>query len=360
MPPRFSSLDGVRGVAALIVVVMHVQPMISGHLFEHGYLMVDLFFLMSGFVLEHRYGERLAQGGQGAWFVGTRLLRLYPLAFLGLLLGAGVFGLQALLGRSTPADQCGGSLLLSVFFLPWLAGGLVAPFDGPAWSLECEFWVNCAFGYCARHLSNTRLVVLVAVSGVFLGFAALGSGGLDGGNASHDPGRGGGDWAFLMGWARIAFSFPLGLLICRLRPAGAQRKSTSPAILLVVAILLFISNVGLGTPAIYDLAIVGLVFPVLLIFCSSLTLPASVAKVCARLGALSYGLYILHGPILVLFHSLEPTALPVGWRPYWFACAGILSVAGSVAADKWIDSPVRRLVSGLGARGAVRSLPLRV
>ncbi|HYE44480.1 MAG TPA: acyltransferase family protein, partial [Caulobacter sp.] len=207
---RLAALDGVRGVAALIVMGLHIAGCLGSGLLGHGYLMVDLFFLMSGFVLSAGYGARLSLGGAGGWFAGKRLARLYPLALAGLLLGAAVAAGLASGGARPLEDRPLLLLVLAALFLPWLGGGLVVPFNGPAWSLQLELWINIAYGYAARWLTDRRLALLTGAAAVTLVAATLAAGQFDGGFANKDPSRSAGDWGYLVGWARVAFAFPLG------------------------------------------------------------------------------------------------------------------------------------------------------
>jgi peptidoglycan/LPS O-acetylase OafA/YrhL len=91
----FQTLDALRGVAALVVVVHHNHPMFTWRP-HHGYLAVDLFFVLSGFVLSYAYQDRLDRGWPTIKFLRARLVRLAPLYLLALLFG---FFLTILSGR---------------------------------------------------------------------------------------------------------------------------------------------------------------------------------------------------------------------------------------------------------------------
>ncbi len=158
---------------------MHGLPLLP-----HGYLMVDLFFLLSGFVLSAGYGDRLAQGGAGGWFIGKRLVRLYPLAFLGLALGFAVALALALLGRRSLEADAPAMFALGALFLPWLVGGLISPLNGPAWSLQLELWVNALYGACARVLTDRRLAVLAGAAAIVLAAVCVATGRFEGGFAT--------------------------------------------------------------------------------------------------------------------------------------------------------------------------------
>jgi peptidoglycan/LPS O-acetylase OafA/YrhL len=84
---RFGTLDGLRGVAVMVVVLYHAGIIFGAWISRFGYLAVDLFFALSGFVLSHAYDNRFVGGMRVAEFLYLRVVRLYPLYFLGLVLG---------------------------------------------------------------------------------------------------------------------------------------------------------------------------------------------------------------------------------------------------------------------------------
>jgi peptidoglycan/LPS O-acetylase OafA/YrhL len=84
----FKMLDGMRGVAAMGVVLYHLSQMLSLHLFRAGYLAVDIFFCLSGFVIAHAYERRLLGGLSPLRFAAIRFARFFPLIALGIGWGA--------------------------------------------------------------------------------------------------------------------------------------------------------------------------------------------------------------------------------------------------------------------------------
>lgn len=85
--PHYILLDGLRGVAALMVLVFHVFDVCSSNIIPHGYLAVDLFFVLSGFVIGYAYDDRWQQGLTAGQFFRRRLIRLHPMVLVGGLLG---------------------------------------------------------------------------------------------------------------------------------------------------------------------------------------------------------------------------------------------------------------------------------
>lgn len=96
--PHYELLDGLRGVAALLVVWYHLFEAFAtspvDQRFNHGYLAVDFFFLLSGFVIGYAYDERWGRGLRMRDFIKRRLIRLHPMVVLGALLGAAAFFVQ--------------------------------------------------------------------------------------------------------------------------------------------------------------------------------------------------------------------------------------------------------------------------
>ena len=97
--PRYEILDALRGVAALMVVAFHMLEILGNgdhtrQLLNHGYLAVDFFFALSGFVIGYAYDDRWGKGMTIWTFFKRRLIRLHPLVILGTLLGAILFYFQ--------------------------------------------------------------------------------------------------------------------------------------------------------------------------------------------------------------------------------------------------------------------------
>ncbi len=340
--PRLGSLDGLRGVAALLVMLLHAANLLGLELFGRAYLMVDLFFLISGYVLAAAYGERLATPREGLLFARNRLVRLYPMAVFSLLVGAAVSLLVAAQAGQPAHSPFFLTLALSAAFLPVLGGGLLVPFNAPLWSLQAELWTNFAYAAVAPRLTTRRLILLAAAMGLVLAAAALLNGGLNAGFANNDAGRGAGPWSFAMAWARIGFSFPLGLLLHRLSREGRLRaKPTQTPTLFILVVLLAVATLPVQAWAGLDLMIVMVIFPALVIVVADSTPTGRVAQLATGLGRMSYALYVLHGPILMLINKLTPAGTSA---PAWVALIGlgcIGAIAAAALAERCIDRPIR-------------------
>lgn len=343
-PGRFIALDGLRGLAALLVATMHGEAMLGARALDHAYLMVDLFFLMSGFVLSAGYGDRLAQGDRGRWFMQVRATRLYPLAFTGLVLGLAVNAVLAARGSVAAQAQPALMFALSAAFVPWLGGGLLVPLNGPVWSLQVEFWTNAAYGFIGRWLTDRRLAWIVGLSAAALAGISLTQGMVDGGFANNDPVRHAGPWGFLIGWARIGLSFPLGVLLHRWWRNRAQepRSGSLLALLLIPAILIAVSFCPTAPWPAVDMTIVCLVFPAVLLLAAGARPTGAIARACEVMGRMSYGLYTIHAPILLLAQASLPAGAPMGQRIAVFAGSMTLCISAALAAERFLDAPARR------------------
>ncbi|MBV9509845.1 MAG: acyltransferase, partial [Caulobacteraceae bacterium] len=179
----YQTLDGIRGVGAVLVVMRHV-PMLFGPVrVPESFLAVDLFYLVSGFVVAHAYGERLKAGGFFVDFVKTRLIRLYPLYLAGTLIGFAALTLKMMAGSADYGfSGLEKALQYNLLFLPYLNTSFVVnfgradvgqlfPTNVAAWSLFFELFVNLVFARIAG-MKLARLWVVVALS-LAAYFAAL-------------------------------------------------------------------------------------------------------------------------------------------------------------------------------------------
>lgn len=330
--PHFLVLDGLRGVAALIVLTLHLPPL-AGFV-PHAYVAVDLFFMMSGFVVALAYEARLAAGWSVSDFIRTRVARLWPLYLLGTALGTVVF--------ASVAGDAGGFAVLGVMVLaavcliplPLSAGVQVFDLNRPAWSLFLEMVANIAYAIVAPRLSNRVLVGLIALGAVAVAVSFTAA---DSGSLGHH-----GD-SLAGGFARILFAFPLGVLLFRLHRAGRRLvRLPTPLILVATVAVAALPDID-GFNGLIDLAVVLLVLPVLT--AAAVTARASPsARLFPLLAVLSYPLYILHGPILMAVGQWwGEGAVPV-------LCGAALSLLAAAVAARWYDAPARAALGALLTR----------
>jgi len=327
---RFVALDGLRGVAALAVLALHVPPL--DRVVPHGYLAVDLFFMMSGFVVAHAYEDRLRSGWSLGDFIRVRIVRLWPLYLLGTLIGAAVFA--SAVDGPVMAAALAMMIAAAVLLIPLPLGHDVQIFNlnRPAWSLFFEMAANLLYGAFARRLSERVLVILVIVGAC----TVVGAFGLAGtGSLGHH-----GDSLF-GGAARILFGFPVGVLFHRLYRSGRLTvRIPAPLILLIFLATLAAPDLD-RLNGWLDAGVVILIFPLLVAGAVGAEVNARTASAFAFLADLSYPLYILHGPILMGFAQFggeSPTVLLAG---------GVVSLTAAWAAGRWFDPWGRRALSRL-------------
>lgn len=306
----FYTLDAMRGVAALAVVVVHDPGFLVPLKMPSAYLAVDFFFLLSGFVISHAYGSRLAAGLTWRQFMRDRVIRLYPLYLLGVVVGFLSAVAALALGGGTLDTVRGMAVALAtgLAFLPSPTmdeAPVLFPMNSPGWSLFFELLVNAVYALLLPWLTTQRLIALVLCMAMVLIGAGFWYGNLDLGSA----------WPhFLGGFARVSFSFFAGVLLHRFHRQGF---SVSRLALLFPCVLAVILVVDLAPPVrvLFDLICVLLVFPVLIAVSSQVEPSRRFLPLCAWLGAVSFPMYALHFPVqelmrrMVRFMGVDPADL---------------------------------------------------
>ncbi|MDE6161862.1 MAG: acyltransferase, partial [Muribaculaceae bacterium] len=225
--PRYELLDGLRGVAAMLVIWYHffegfaTSP--TDQMMNHGYLAVDFFFVLSGFVLGYAYDDRWKNGLTTRRFLLRRVIRLQPLVVLAVIIGAVAYMLQGCVkwdGTPVPLSALLPALLFGIFLIPVLPGmsaevrgnGEMFPLNGPSWSLFFEYIGSILYAVVLHRLSLRALRVVVAFSAVALAASAVFNM-----SGAYHLGMGWtlADYGFVGGFLRLSFSFSAGLLLCR-------------------------------------------------------------------------------------------------------------------------------------------------
>lgn len=180
--PHYNLLDGLRGVAALMVIWYHIFEGFAtspiDQQFNHGYLAVDFFFILSGFVIGYAYDDRWKTMKTKDFFK-RRLIRLHPMVILGVVLGAITFyiqGCEKWNGSHVSISMLIASMLIGLFLIPAAPGscaeirgnGEMFPLNGPSWSLFFEYIGNILYALFIRRLSTKALTVLVVLAGIGL------------------------------------------------------------------------------------------------------------------------------------------------------------------------------------------------
>lgn len=338
MMRHYRTLDGMRGVAALAVVVMHAHLLIGANVLVRGYLAVDLFFALSGLVLAHAYGARFDAGLGAGRFMVQRTVRLYPLYLLGTAVGSATYLVLTRLGThaGVAPGPLAGAITASLLMLPvpWTVEprGWLSPFNIAGWSLLFELGANLLLVLLWRRLTIAFLATILLVSGVAFAAAAVPLGHADLGS----------NWATVLpGIPRALFSFFVGVALHRL-PLPAPRHSRWAWALPLALVPLFLPWTGAG--AWWDLACILIVFPTLIWAGAAIEPVAGREGIFEWLGLISFALYALHGPLLVIaIFALAQLHVPAEN----IAPCGALVVIPSLTLLAWIadrhyDGPLRR------------------
>lgn len=355
--PHYNILDGLRGVAAIVVVCFHLfEAYATSHvdqIINHGYLAVDFFFILSGFVIGYAYDDR--------WktltikeFLKRRFIRLHPMVVIGAVIGAIMFYFQGCsvwdVSKVT-VTMLIVATLMNAFLIPATPGveirGLTEmyPLNGPSWSLFFEYIGNILYAFFIRKLPTKALSILILLAGCGLAaFAIWGPYGdicvgfaLTGDN-------------MLGGSLRLLFSFSAGLLLSRIfRPAHI--KGAFWICSLSVIVLLSVPRLGgnehFWMNGIYDTVCFAFLFPLIVYLgASGKTTDKTTTRICKFLGDISYPLYMVHYPFIYLYYAWVKNenltfvqSLP----------GAIALVVGSILLAylclKLYDEPVRKFLS---------------
>ncbi len=401
--PRYEILDGLRGVAALMVIFFHLFEVYCPHgaqqHINHGYLAVDFFFVLSGFVIGYAYDDRW--GKMTTWgFFKRRLARLHPMVIAGTVIGFAMFylGATAFPGiLQAPAWKVFVCFVMALFMIPagpkmdirgWVETN---SFNGPNWSLTLEYIGNILYAFLFRRLPTVILCVLTVLAGVLtldltLGWDIFGFFPVhefttpDGNTVSF----GGPQFSVIGGWsltaqqiyiglARLLYPFLCGLIISRLLPKyrSESNPSGSPvhakggfwwaSLLLIVifSIPCITGKPGIAN-GIYQAVAILVLFPfIVLLGAGSKTTHAFSTKVCKFLGDISYPIYITHFPLIYAQMSFAKAHADAPAWIHWLSSFGviILSIILAWCLLKVFDEPVREWLKKTWLKGEQR-LPL--
>ncbi len=340
---HFEILDGLRGIAALAIVVFHFMEWIftdpSINFIGHGFLAVDFFFCLSGFVIGYAYDNRIGEMGVMEFFK-SRLIRLHPMVFMGALLGLLGFLFDPFSSHS--GDYSTGRLILlfacSVFLIPFPVMSdrsfNLFGFNAPSWSLFWEYVANIFYAFILCKVSRRILIVLAIIAAVLLCSVGFGAGNLLGGWTGAN---------FWHGGARVFYSFLAGLLIYRCNWIIKNRLGfIGLAILLSFAFFFPF----LKTNWITELTIVLFYFPLLVSLGAGSNLSSASRKLCEFSGQISYPLYMSHYAAIWMFGSYLTIYKPSPAELTFVVIAGtILLVGFAYAIMKLYDIPVRKYLA---------------
>lgn len=312
--PHYSILDGLRGVAAIMVVFFHLfEAYATSHIdqeINHGYLAVDFFFILSGFVIGYAYDDRWKKMSVKD-FIKRRFIRLHPLVVMGAVIGAIMFYFQGCEVWDVSRVSVGMlvvATLMNAFLIPATPGFEIRgvtemfPLNGPSWSLFYEYIGNLLYAFFIHKLPTKALALLVALAGCGLAaFAVWGPLGdlCFGFSLTGDN--------ILGGSLRLLFSFSAGLLLSRIFRPGRIRGAfwiCSAAVVVLLGVPRIGGNEHLWMNGLYDTVCCVLLFPLIVFWgASGETTDAATTRICKFLGDISYPLYMVHYPFIYLYYA---------------------------------------------------------
>ena len=365
--PRYEILDGLRGVAAVLVVLFHLLETYSNgqatQIINHGYLAVDFFFVLSGFVIGYAYDDRWDK--MTTWgFFKRRLVRLQPMVIMGTAVGACFYLFGQGYGFPLIGNVSGWKVLLAFvmgcLMIPCGAGmdirgwGEINSFNGPNWSLTWEYVGNILYALVFRRLPKIGLAILAAAAAfctldLCLDWNVFGL--LTEGHAGHRYTVIGG-WSLTaeqvyIGLTRLFYPFIIGLLISRIGKF-INVKNGFWWCSLILAVLFSIPCVGGADNilnGVYNATCILVLMPlVVMMGAGSQIKGEKSAKVCNFLGEISYPLYITHYPLMYMQMNWAWSHPDAPAYAHVMVCIGcfLLSIGIAYACLKLYDIPVRK------------------
>jgi len=353
---HYEILDGLRGVAALIVVLFHIFEIFSNgdhtkQFINHGYLAVDFFFVLSGFVIAHAYDDRWNKMTIAGFFK-RRLIRLHPMIIVGMTIGAVAFYFS----ESPIFPNIAGTPLWKLILVMLIGYTLLPlpvsmdirgwtemhPLNGPSWSLFFEYIANILYALILRKLSNIILIILTVLAGlclIYLGITSPKGDIIGGWSLTSEQLR--------IGFTRLMYPFLSGLILSRLFKPGNIKNAFLWCTLLIIFFLGF-PRVGadkaLWWNGLYDSLTVIIVFPLIVYIGASGKIKSEIAsKICTFLGDISYPIYIVHFPLIYIFYAWvvnNKVSLDNAW-PMGIVVL-IFSVLIAYISLKFYDLPFRK------------------
>ena len=339
---HFDILDGLRGVAALAVVTFHFMEWVytpDKNFIGHGFLAVDFFFCLSGFVIGYAYDDRIAKMGVFEFFK-SRIIRLHPLVILGSVLGLLAFLFDPFGGH--PELYSAGKIILAFLCsvllipLPVIADRSfnLFSFNAPSWSLFWEYVANIVYAFVLVRIGRGYLLLLTIISAVAICFVAYRSGNLVGGWSGP---------TFWDGSARISYSFLAGLLIYRSNWVIKNKVGfIGVALLLLLAFIMPSSKWnGLSEPL-----VVLFYFPFLIALGAGAMLKPGLKRVCVFSGKISYPLYMTHYAVLWMYGNYYASHKPGTMQLALIIIVGVILLVGAAYLVMVIyDNPVRKYLT---------------
>lgn len=342
MKKHFEILDGLRGLAAFSVVALHLleswYPNSVVNPMHHANLAVDFFFLLSGFVVGHAYDKR--EGISIRSFFQIRITRLHPMVLMGVTIGilAYVFDPFAGEAQRAPWLKILVIAILSYFLLPTAAlpnrDNATHSLNGPSWSLFQEYLANIAYILFLRRMRNGMLIVAVCMTAFALCLSAN----------RYDNIQGGWSWSsFWIAPVRVAFPFLAGLLLFRL---GIRIKVSYALPFLSFLLLLVFMLPYFRFNGSYESFCILFIFPIIVATGAGSQVSPVIAKFCQWAGRLSYPIYLIHYPLVMIYAHWIKAKQPSGNTAFLVGISlFIFFILFSWFLCRFYDEPVRKWLS---------------
>lgn len=338
--PHFEILNGLRGLAAVVVVIFHFMEIViadfSENFISHGYLAVDFFFCLSGFVVAYAYDSRIATMGLRT-FIKLRLIRLQPLVVIGSILGLLTFlfdpytDLYSLYGFKETALL----FITSTFLIPYPVVSEryfnLFNLNAPSWSLFWEYVANLVYATVLFKVTKKVLPVLVVVTAGILFYVSWNGGGLLGGWSGG---------TFFDGLARISFSFLMGMMIFRFN--WIIKNKLGLIGMSVLLLMTFITPYNEQWNWLVDPLLVVLYFPLIVSLGAGTGLSSKHHKINKFSGDISYPLYMTHYPFMWIFASYVVIEKPSVAELSWVIPVSVMALIGlAYLVTVFLDIPIR-------------------
>ena len=377
--PHYELLDGLRGVAALLVVVYHIFEGLafaeatdgvgSGLIttLNHGHIAVDFFFILSGFVISYAYDDRWDKISIGAFFK-RRLIRLHPMLIMGAAIGAIAFfavGCERWDGSITPTSWVMVAMILTMCMIPAVPGapyevrgnGEMFPLNGPSWSLFFEYIGNICYALFMRRMTTKVLALFTLLLGIAHAWFFVGD------ISGYDTiGVG---WTidevnFWGGFLRMLFPLSIGMLLARIFKPRVIKGAfwiCTIAVVILFAAPYIPSNNGFSINSLYEFICIAFIFPAIVWLGACGSAKGVTNRTSRLLGELSYPLYIVHYPIMYIFYDWLIKNDIYHLRDC--LSAALLVIVASIALAylclKLYDKPIRRLFTRSSTRQDIGS-----
>ncbi|MFH7005561.1 acyltransferase family protein [Flavobacterium bizetiae] len=352
---HYEILDGLRGVAAILVVIFHILEAHNGgsrfaQIINHGYLAVDFFFLLSGFVVAYAYDDRWTKMSQ--WeFYKRRLIRLQPMVIMGMIIGAIFYYFQASdlfpmiagmeVWKVIVTMVIGFTLLPIPPSLEIRGWGEMHPLNGPAWSLFFEYIANILYALVFRKFSNKVLGIFVFIfAAMLVNYTVFGPNGDVIGGWSLNLQQ------MNVGFTRLLYPFFAGVLLSRLGKL-IHLKGAFWICSILIVVIFSIPRIGdentLWMNGLYESFAIILLFPLIVAIGAGGEIKNTLSiKICKALGDISYPIYIIHYP-LIYWYTAWVIDNKVTIKDGYMIGIGVLvsSIVIAILCLKFYDEPVR-------------------